>query len=442
MTDASRTAFVSYSHDSDVHRLRTIEFVERLRADGIDCDVDAYEEAPPEGWPAWTLRKISESDYVLMVCTPTYHQRVTGQEKAGVGLGARWEGSQITQALYDAGGRNEKFIPVVYSTQYKAYIPSFVESATHYDLSTRDGYELLYRRLTKQPRYPRRPLGAMRHLAPESLSRQGLEGHAKQDFNRGQSSKQAAPSRPSRQGATRRGGQIGELVLIARDNLKPHFTTAISIQTGQSISMVLAPGTGSERAFIEDLAKPAVGTVTIAYGLTAVTATVKSIRHVRERGREQYHAEFEPTDRTFGLTVTQISTPGYTPDDLALLRARRILLDERLPSLGSGTEAVHSGSSMIEPLVRGLGCRLSVEHSPLPRLRGKLPASRATFISMSKLVAVVWLRLTGTVEHVVELEMVLDKHKVVKVHFRGLRHQPYMNRDPVELVVDGSRSFE
>ena len=92
-TSASRTVFVSYSHDSRAHEHRVHEFVDRLREEGVDCNFDVYEEAPPEGWPAWMDRQIRESDYVLVVCTEVYNRRVTGREAQGVGLGARWEGN-------------------------------------------------------------------------------------------------------------------------------------------------------------------------------------------------------------------------------------------------------------------------------------------------------------------------------------------------------------
>ena len=44
--------FISYSHDSSEHKEQVLELSDRLRNDGIDCNIDQYEEfSPPEAWP-------------------------------------------------------------------------------------------------------------------------------------------------------------------------------------------------------------------------------------------------------------------------------------------------------------------------------------------------------------------------------------------------------
>lgn len=114
-TDAVRV-FVSYSHDSPSQKQRVLRLANQLRDGGIDCELDQYEEAPPEGWPAWMAKQVRQATYVLVVCMPAYHRRATGSERPGVGLGVRWEGGFITQELYERGGRNDKFIPVIFDS--------------------------------------------------------------------------------------------------------------------------------------------------------------------------------------------------------------------------------------------------------------------------------------------------------------------------------------
>ena len=82
-------AFISYSHDSEAHKNRVFNLSERLRADGIDCHIDQYEIAPPEGWARWTRDQIRQADFVLVVCTETYERRYEGTEVAGKGAGAK-----------------------------------------------------------------------------------------------------------------------------------------------------------------------------------------------------------------------------------------------------------------------------------------------------------------------------------------------------------------
>jgi tetratricopeptide (TPR) repeat protein len=144
-------AFISYSHDSAEHKDRVWNLCERLRSDGIDCRIDQHEFSPPEGWPRWCRNQVQESQFVLVVCTETYKRRYEGKAPAGEGKGAKWEGFIITLELYEAEGRDTKFIPVVFSSQDAQHIPLELRGATRYDLSTPEAYDNLFRHLTKQP---------------------------------------------------------------------------------------------------------------------------------------------------------------------------------------------------------------------------------------------------------------------------------------------------
>lgn len=67
----SPRVFISYSHDSPAHRDRVLMLADRLRTDGIDCDLDRYETSPAEGWPRWMAGRIAWADFVLVICTAT-----------------------------------------------------------------------------------------------------------------------------------------------------------------------------------------------------------------------------------------------------------------------------------------------------------------------------------------------------------------------------------
>jgi WD40 repeat protein len=160
--------FISYTHDSSNHKLRVLALYERLRSEGIDCRIDQLVPSPPEGWARWTRNSIEEADYVLIVCTETYKRRFDGKEEPGIGLGAQWEGKIITDALYKSEGKNTKFIPIIFSTNDKKFIPDFLD-ATSYVVSNPQDYTALYRLLTNQPLYKLRELGEIRRMQPEQI---------------------------------------------------------------------------------------------------------------------------------------------------------------------------------------------------------------------------------------------------------------------------------
>src|SRR6266702_4146344 len=177
--------FISYSHDSSEHADRVLELSDHLRADGIDCVLDQYEDSPPEGFPRWMDRQIQAADFVLMICTPTYYRRVMGEEEPGTGHGVAWESTLIYQYIYKAGTSNKRFIPVLLERAHEADIPVPWQGVKYYRPTTKDGYEELYRRLTEQPLTPKPALGMLRKMLPRER---------KQDFSSNQAEEQQAPA--------------------------------------------------------------------------------------------------------------------------------------------------------------------------------------------------------------------------------------------------------
>lgn len=160
------TVFISYSQDSPEHCSRVLVLSDQLRKEGVDCALDQYEDSPPEGWPKWMDRQIENSDFVILICTEIYHRRVMDKEQKGKGLGVRWESTLTYQHIYDAGGENSRFIPVLFQPSDAKYIPTPLAGSTHYCIDSGDSYDDLYRRLTRQPKTTKPKLGKLRALSP------------------------------------------------------------------------------------------------------------------------------------------------------------------------------------------------------------------------------------------------------------------------------------
>lgn len=156
--------FISYSHDNAIHIESVLKLSDKLRSEGVNCVIDQYESSPPEGWPRWMDKKIRDAKYVLMICTETYYKRVMGEEEVEKGHGVRWEGNLIYQHIYNAGTTNTKFLPVVFKSSDYPYIPTPIQGATNYCVSTQEGYDELYYRLINRPKIAKPELGKMRPL--------------------------------------------------------------------------------------------------------------------------------------------------------------------------------------------------------------------------------------------------------------------------------------
>lgn len=430
--------FISYSHDSPEHEQRVFDLADRLRADGVDCEVDQFEEAPPEGWYQWMMRQIHDAKYVLIVCTKPYRRRVTGEEHPDLGRGARWEGALITQALYDGGGKNSKFIPVVLQDADLSEVPVFLRSTTHYLVDDDRGYERLYRRLTSQQRVVKRELGTVRRLepehAPDSLVGMRDSGGVVRAPEHESLADQSHPPTGSRST-----GPALPIVLLREANGRMHFIPLVFVRMESEVTLVMRPGSSSDRTFLESLVASRFGypTIDVAFGLTAfrarITAVVRSIEN--EDDRFTLSLAMEPdAQRHF----PEMTTEGFSADEIASLRARRILLDEHLPEPASRSRGWNQ-ESLLEGLVKGFNSPISVEKSPLPDLYRETGADRPSrFIEPAKLVAAMWLLMTGTVEHVLDLEMYVSSPGVLTVHFRGERARVYTNKEPEIIEVDGT----
>ena len=166
---STEEVFISYSHDSPEHIRAVLALSNRLRTDGVDAALDQYETSPPEGWPRWMEKKIRDSKYVVLVCTETYYDRVMKPDKDGAGHGVMWESNLIYQQLYDAGSVNIKFVPMVFRSTDKRFVPDPLRGSTIHSLDAGDGYDRLYAQLTDTPLVPKPPLGKRRPLPPKPV---------------------------------------------------------------------------------------------------------------------------------------------------------------------------------------------------------------------------------------------------------------------------------
>ena len=141
-TPKKSKVFISYSHDrevwlkrglpADTHKRRVYSLASRLRTEGIECVIDQYLQSPEEGWPRWTKNQIEEAHFVLVIASQNYNCRFQGQADSPRGSGAQWEGAIITQTLYEANGKNLKFIPVVFEESDITHIPNLLRPWTFY----------------------------------------------------------------------------------------------------------------------------------------------------------------------------------------------------------------------------------------------------------------------------------------------------------------------
>lgn len=158
----SPKVFISYSHKDKEYENIVLKFTDKLRKDGIDANIDLYEESPEEGWPLWTERQIENSDYVLIVNDKSYFDKVNEYNKLGKGV--MWEITVVYQHLYDSKMTNKKFIPIFFNSEDEQYILTPLKLFTFYNVSKDDQYEKLYLRLIGKKVHEKPALGNIKSL--------------------------------------------------------------------------------------------------------------------------------------------------------------------------------------------------------------------------------------------------------------------------------------
>ena len=129
----------------------------------------------------------------------------------------------------------------------------------------------------------------------------------------------------------------------------------------------------------------------------------------------------------------EIVVNNISADQIAEMRARRILLNEK-PNL--------SDQEMLEPFIRGLELSgpesgLQVLESPIPSLYRSFGQMAKRFRKFARLASVLYLKLSNTVDEILQFDLEILNRKELQVGFEGRRPKIYMNVEPSILEVNG-----
>lgn len=150
------TVFISYSHDSRIHKQWVAELATKLIHNGINVILDQWDLAPGDDLPVFMEKNISSSNRVLVICTDEYVRKADARE-GGVG----YEETIVTAELIKNLNTN-KFIPIIRQASGKNKKPKCLETRLHIEAEngviSDEDWDLLLRELHQVP-LPKPPLG-------------------------------------------------------------------------------------------------------------------------------------------------------------------------------------------------------------------------------------------------------------------------------------------
>lgn len=130
-----KKVFVSYSHDSAEHKKWVSDLVLLLRGKGYNIQFDQTDLKAGHDVVRFMERGISESDFVIVVCTENYNNKADNGH-GGVG----YEKMIITSEIL-ADQSTEKFIPIVVNVQTNRKTPLCLSTRLYIDFSNATLFE-------------------------------------------------------------------------------------------------------------------------------------------------------------------------------------------------------------------------------------------------------------------------------------------------------------
>lgn len=226
------------------------------------------------------------------------------------------------------------------------------------------------------------------------------------------------------------------LVLMMPPGETSLIIKALRIESGSTIRMSLVPSNGRDAAVIDGLV---LGTkrnpLPVAFGNKAFYVRVSEVKHVVEAGGEVWNVELVPDDAGSDMNYDM---SGYPSEQVAEMRARRILLDEKLTDItGRYQSGYKLKNQMLENSVAGGGRNFEVRNSPFPNVYADTKGNTDEFLVAARLFAVLELLLTGTVERIHKLELKLQEGEKLAVNFEGQRKAEYAGEPPHIIKVEG-----
>jgi len=167
MISSPPKVFVSYSHDSELHKNWVLTLATRLVANGVNVLLDQWDLTLGSDLPRFMESGLAAADRVLAICTSEY------VEKANTGIGGVGYEKMILTAQLMQNVTADRIIPVMRANVLAQPLPIFLSSRIYIDFCDDLAYEAKYAELLRdihgQGVRPRPPLGANPFLSPPTL---------------------------------------------------------------------------------------------------------------------------------------------------------------------------------------------------------------------------------------------------------------------------------
>jgi TIR domain-containing protein len=136
-------AFLSYALESDSHQKWVFDLATKLRENGVRTILDLWDLPVGSDQFYFMERSIEKSDFVIVICTPTYAQKANSRE-GGVGFETRVITGEFAKKI-----EFRKFIPVLRSGEWDSSAPNYLKSIHGVDLRNEPYSQIQFEKLVR-----------------------------------------------------------------------------------------------------------------------------------------------------------------------------------------------------------------------------------------------------------------------------------------------------
>ena len=151
-------------------------------------------------------------------------------------------------------------------------------------------------------------------------------------------------------------------------------------------------------------------------------------------GKQVWNVTLRSVERQSGIT-NEVNVQGIGPDEIARRRAGRILLNDPPPQ-ASRRSGGYDDSSFIDSFISGSMTGIEIKECIVRSMYQRF-GEGSHWKEFARLKSIYLLKMTGTVEHVIDFTIGAVRGGQVPVTFRGRRPQHYSNVAPETIEIEG-----
>lgn len=236
-----------------------------------------------------------------------------------------------------------------------------------------------------------------------------------------------------------------EFMLLRSANGQLGFIPLIEVRRASTgVSAKLLPESPQGTSFLRSLRDSHSRRFGFAYQEEALWGSIQDIVETTSGSQTVCKVTLDIDNRDQGYNFfSEMTVNGIPPDKIAEMRARRILLNEKLEDVNPAlSQSDVFSQSMLEGYIRGMSsssheATLQVTESPILNLYRQFGQTPGRFKKFARLASILYLKLSNTVENVIQLDLELLGATQLQVRFKGIRPKFYSNVDPSAIEFEG-----